>query len=144
MTSLQHDHGHRSHVGSPLRAMSGSGQSARRRPGDLHVTVRRGGPVATMWVSGELTEIGHQHLAALLDLMVTSGCTQAVIHLAGVDMVDSGLLRVLRIVRTRLRGRLTVTAERAEARCRLMLVGVDPPAWSAGAPASAGADHVRG
>lgn len=95
--------------------------SAPRRSRRLHLTVGHCGLVARMRVSGELTEIGRRHLAALLEMMVTAGCERVVVHLAGVDMVDSGLLQVLRAARTRLEGRLTVTADRAEARSRLTL-----------------------
>jgi anti-anti-sigma regulatory factor len=109
----------------------------------MRIAVQRQGPVATVRVSGGLTEIGTGHLAALLDAMATTGCEYAIVHLADVTMVDSGLLRVLRAARTRLQGRLTVTAERTEARFPLALVGFGGGAWPARHDLGAGGDHVR-
>lgn len=80
----------------------------------LRITTHHRGRVARMQVGGELTEIGHQHVAALLHTMIAAGCARIVVHLAGADMVSSGLLQVLRAARTRLGGRLTVIADRAE------------------------------
>lgn len=117
--------------------------NARRRPGGMHITTQHNGPVTTVRVSGGLTEIGTRQLTALLDAMVTSGCEQTIVHLADVKLVDSGLLRVLRAARTRLQGRLTVTADRTEARFPLALVGLGQDVWPGREDLGAGADHVR-
>lgn len=117
--------------------------NARRRPGGMHITMQHHGPVTTVRVSGGLTEVGTGHLAALLNAMVTAGCEQAIVSLADVNMVDSGLLRVLRAARTRLHGRLTVTADRAGARVPLALVGLDERCLSSSDHLSPGATHVR-
>lgn len=114
-----------------------------RRSGRLHIATHRSGPAARVRVSGELAETGHRHLAALLDMMVMAGCERITIHLAGVDVVDSSLLQLLRAARTRLGGGLTVVAERAEARFRLGLVGFDGCVWSGGDVPSVGAELVR-
>lgn len=98
--------------------------NTRRRPSGMHITTQRNGPVTTVRVSGGLTEIGTRQLGALLDAMVTAGCEQTIVHLTDVKLLDSGLLRVLRAARTRLQGRLTVTADRTEARFPLALVGL--------------------
>lgn len=95
-----------------------------------------------MRVSGELTVTGHRYLAALLDVIVAADCEEVVVHLAGVDMVDTRLLDVLRAARTRLQGRLTVIADRPEAGFRLRLVGLGRANSSTGDRLSAGTDHA--
>lgn len=109
----------------------------------LHITTRRDGPVSRVRVSGHLTDSGRAYLAALLDLMTAAGCAQIVVHLGGVGVVDAGLLQLLRAARTRLAGRLTVTADRAEARLPLTLVGLDGCGWPISDGPSVGAGRVR-
>lgn len=123
MTSLRHDPRRRPQATpAAARPSAAVGQPpastgrqtvpiVRRRRGGMHITTQHNGPVTTVRVGGGLTEIGTRHLAALLDAMVTTDCEHAIVHLADVNLVDSGLLRVLRAARTRLQGRLTVTAE---------------------------------
>jgi anti-anti-sigma factor len=108
----------------------------------LCITADRVGPVAHVHVSGELTQSGNLHLAALLDTMISAGCERVVVHLAQVSMVDSTSLKVLRAARTQLEGRLTVVADRVEVWPPLTLAGVERDAWPINSRPETGASHA--
>lgn len=134
MTSCRHDV--RSGPASAQQPMPAAGQppgspehqsvrTASGRAGGMHIATGHDGTWATVRVSGVLTEAGTGRLAA----MVLPDGELATVHLADVGSVGAGLLRVLRIARTRSQGRLTVTADRPEARFPLALVGLGDMAW---------------
>lgn len=93
------------------------------------IAVRREGPCAWVWVTGQLTILTRRHLDDWLDWLITTGARQITVALATVEQIDEPYLSILRIARARLRsrdGQLLATAGRAPARTALDLATLAP------------------
>lgn len=115
---------------------------ASKKAEPTRITIGHDRTSVTVRVGGAVTAAGTAQLATMLSAMSQAGGGRVIVQLIDVGSVCAELLQVLRTARTMLQGRLSVTANRQEARFALALVGLGDTTWPETCESDAEADQT--